>query len=62
LKEAVIAAAIRPYNVMANAVVDSLCEKAVDVLGHSPLYPDTDKWVVEEEDLAALCQHLPTPE
>jgi len=58
LAEADIAAATRPYNVMANAALDSLNEKGADALGHPPLYLDGEQWLVEEDDMVALRHHL----
>jgi hypothetical protein len=58
LAEPDIEAATRPYNVMANAALDSLNEKGADALGHPPLYCDGTQWMVEEDDLVALRQLL----
>jgi hypothetical protein len=58
LSENDIATAMRSHNVMANAVMDSLSEKAADALGHPPLYFDNDKWIIEAEDLTTLRQQL----
>ncbi len=58
LTEAEIDAATRPYRTMGNAALDGLNEKAVEIVGHPPIYLDTNQWVVEEEDLVALRQHL----
>lgn len=58
LTETEIDAATRPYHTMANAALDSLNEKAVELLGHPPIYFDTDKWAVEEDDLVTLRSHL----
>lgn len=58
LTEAEIDTLARPYHVMGNAALDSLNEKAADALGHPLLYLDNDEWVLDEQDLAALRQHL----
>ncbi len=58
--ESEIESAARPYHVMGNAALDSLNEKATEALGHPPLYLDGEQWVVEEEDLTSLRQHLAT--
>jgi len=58
LTEAEIDAATRPYRTMGNAALDGLNEKAVEIVGHPPFYLDTNQWIVEEEDLVALRQHL----
>jgi hypothetical protein len=48
----------RAHNLMANAVMDSLNEKAQESLSHLPFYPDGGHWLVEEDDLPTLRQHL----
>ncbi len=44
----------KKYNVMANAALDGLSEKATNMFGHPPFYLDSDKWLVEDEDLKSL--------
>ncbi|HLB46388.1 MAG TPA: TerB N-terminal domain-containing protein [Anaerolineales bacterium] len=61
LAESEIESATRPYNVMANAALDALNEKAAECLGHPPFYFDIERWSVEDEDLVALRQHLVSP-
>ncbi len=58
LTEPEIDAMTRPYHSMGNAVLDGLNEKAVELIGHAPIYPDADKWIMEEDDLASLHEHL----
>ena len=48
----------KAYNLMGNAVMDSLSEKALDRLGHLPIYLIDDEWLVEEDDLPILQKHL----
>jgi len=48
----------RAHNAMGNAVMDSLNEKAQEYLSHLPFYPDGGYWLVEEDDLPTLRQHL----
>lgn len=61
LSEAEIESATRPFNVMANAALDGLNEKASEHLGHPPLYSETNSWFVEDDDLLALRQRLSPP-
>ena len=60
LAEAEIESAARPFHLMGNAVLDSLNEKAAEALGHPPLYLDGEQWLMEEDDLMSLRQHLAT--
>jgi len=48
----------KAYNLMGNAVMDSLSEKALDRLGHLPIYLNGDEWLVEEDDLPILQKHI----
>jgi len=48
----------RAHNAMGNAVMDSLNEKAQEHLSHLPFYPEGGYWLVEEDDLPILQQHL----
>ena len=48
----------RAHNAMGNAVMDSLNEKAQEHLSHLPFYPEGGYWLVEEDDLPTLRQHL----
>ncbi|HPO85033.1 MAG: hypothetical protein DPW21_00660 [Anaerolineae bacterium] len=48
----------RVHNLMGNAVMDSLNEKAQETLSHLPFYPDGGYWLVEEDDLPTLRQYL----
>ena len=57
LTESEVDSATRPYRVMGNAALDGLNEKAVEILGHPPIYLAADRWQMEEDDLAALRQH-----
>jgi hypothetical protein len=54
LAESEIGTIAKKYNVMANAALDGLSEKATDLLGHPPFYFDSDKWLLEDEDLQSL--------
>ncbi|MBV6391240.1 MAG: hypothetical protein KPEEDBHJ_00448 [Anaerolineales bacterium] len=58
LGEAELDVIARAHNAMANAVMDSLNEKAQIHIGHLPFYPDGVYWLVEEEYLPLLQQHL----
>ncbi|HMM99185.1 MAG TPA: TerB N-terminal domain-containing protein [Anaerolineales bacterium] len=48
----------RTHNTMGNALMDALNEKAQAALNHLPFYPDGEYWLVEEDDLPTLRQHL----
>ena len=48
----------RTHNAMANAVMDSLNEKAQEHLSHLPFYPENGCWLVEEDDLPMLKNQL----
>lgn len=48
----------RAHNAMGNAVMDSLNEKAQVHIGQLPFYLDGATWLVEEEYLPILQQHL----
>jgi len=48
----------RAHTAMGNAVMDSLNEKAQEHLSHLPFYPDSGYWLVEEDDLPMLRNHL----
>jgi len=61
LSEAEVDAIAKAYNLMGNAVMDSLSEKALDHLGHLPIYLNGKEWQVEEDDLPIL-QKLLGPE
>ena len=61
LSEAEVDAIAKAYNLMGNAVMDSLSEKALDHLGHLPIYLNGKEWLVEEDDLPIL-QKLLGPE
>jgi hypothetical protein len=43
---------------MGNAVIDALNEKGQESLDHLPFYPEDEHWLVEEDDLPVLQQHL----
>lgn len=58
LEEAELDVIARAHNAMANAVMDSLNEKAQIHIGQLPFYPDGAYWLVEEEYLPLLQQHL----
>jgi hypothetical protein len=58
LSEAEVDAIAKAYNLMGNAVMDSLNEKALDRLGHLPIYLSSEEWFVEEDDLPILQKHL----
>jgi hypothetical protein len=49
LEEAELDVIARAHNAMANAVMDSLNEKAQVHIGQLPFYPDGTSWMVEEE-------------
>jgi hypothetical protein len=61
LSEAEVDAIAKAYNLMGNAVMDSLSEKTLDHLGHLPIYLSGKEWLVEEDDLPIL-QKLLGPE
>ena len=48
----------RAHTAMGNAVMDSLNEKAQEHLGHVPIYADGGIWLIEEDDLPMLRNHL----
>jgi hypothetical protein len=48
----------RTYAAMGNAVMDSLNEKAQEHLSHVPFYTDAGIWLIEEDDLPMLRNHL----
>ena len=54
LAESEVGTIAKKYNMMANAALDSLSEKATDLLSHPPFYFEGDKWLVEDEDLQSL--------
>jgi hypothetical protein len=58
LEEAELDVIARAHNAMANAVMDSLNEKAQVHIGQLPFYPDGTSWMVEEEYLPLLRGHL----
>ncbi len=58
LSEPEIDTVTKSYNLMGSAVMDSLNEKALEGLGHLPMYHDGERWLVEEDDLSALQKHL----
>lgn len=58
LEETELDVIARAHNAMANAVMDSLNEKAQIHIGQLPFYPDGPYWLVEEEYLPLLQQHL----
>ena len=58
MEEAELDAIARAHNAMGNAVIDSLNEKAQVHLDQLPFYPDGAHWLVEEEYLPILRQHL----
>jgi hypothetical protein len=58
LSEAEVDAIAKAYNLMGNAAMDSLNEKALDHLGHLPIYLSGEEWLVEEDDLPILQKHL----
>jgi hypothetical protein len=58
LSEAEVDAIARAYTLMGNAAMDSLNEKALDHLGHLPIYLSGEEWLVEEDDLPILQKHL----
>jgi hypothetical protein len=58
LEETELDVIARAHNAMANAVMDSLNEKAQVHIGQLPFYPDGTSWVVEEEYLPLLRGHL----
>jgi len=62
LAEDEIETVAKKHDLMANAALDALSEKATDILGHLPIFHDGDKWLMEEEDLKSLRQHLSIPE
>ena len=58
LEEADLDVIARAHHAMANAVMDSLNEKAQVHIGQLPFYPDGTSWMVEEEYLPLLRGHL----
>jgi hypothetical protein len=58
LTEAEAESIARAYNLMGNAVMDSLNEKALSRLDHLPIYLDGDQWLMEEDDLPNLQKHF----
>ena len=58
LEETELDVIARAHNAMANAVMDSLNEKAQAHIGQLPFYPDGTYWLVEEEYLPILQQYL----
>ena len=58
LSETEVGTIAKAYNLMGNAMMDSLNEKALDRLGHLPIYLDGDEWLVEDDDLPILQKHL----
>jgi hypothetical protein len=54
LAESEVGTIAKRYNMMANAALDGLSEKAINLLGHPPFYFAGDKWLVEDEDLQSL--------
>ena len=58
LSEAKVDTIAKAYSLMGNAVMDSLNEKALDRLGHLPIYLDGAEWLVEEDDLPILQKYL----
>lgn len=58
LEETELNSLAREHNAMGNAVMDSLNEKAQEHLNHLPFYPEGGYWLVEEDDLPTLRQHL----
>jgi hypothetical protein len=58
LGETEVEAIARAHNLMGNAVMDSLNEKAQEFLEHLPFYLDGGFWLVEEDDLPVLQHHL----
>lgn len=58
LTESEVESIARAYNLMGNAIMDSLNEKALSYLEHLPIYLDGGQWLVEEDDLASLQKNL----
>lgn len=58
MKENDLDAIARAHRAMGNAVMDSLNEKAQVHLEQLPFYPESGYWLVEEEYLPVLRQHL----
>lgn len=58
MNETELDAIAKAHNTMGNAVMDSLNEKAQQHLNQLPFYPDGVSWLVEEEYLPVLQQHL----
>jgi len=58
LPEAEIDSIARSYNMIGSVVLDSLNEKALDRLGHLPIFLNGEEWYIEEEDLPILREHL----
>ncbi|MGC4098956.1 MAG: tellurite resistance TerB C-terminal domain-containing protein [Nitrospira sp.] len=58
LSEAEVDTIAKAYSLMGNAVMNSLNEKALDRLGHLPIYLDGAEWLVEEDDLPILQKYF----
>ncbi|MGC4098958.1 MAG: tellurite resistance TerB C-terminal domain-containing protein [Nitrospira sp.] len=58
LPESEVDTIAKAYNLMGNAVMDSLNEKALDFLDHLLIYLDGEKWLVEESDLPIMQKYL----
>lgn len=58
LSEPEIDTVTKSYNLMGSAVMDSLNEKALEYLGHLPMYHNGEQWLVEEDDLSILQKNL----
>jgi hypothetical protein len=54
LSEPEIETVAKSFNLMGSAVMDGLNEKALESIGHMPLYHDGEQWLVEEDDLSIL--------
>lgn len=54
LSETEIETVAKKHNVMANAALDGLSEKAIAIFGHPPFYLDGARWLVEDEDWQSL--------
>jgi hypothetical protein len=58
LSEPEVETVAKSFNLMGSAVMDGLNEKALESIGHLPLYHDGEQWLVEEDDLSILQKHL----
>ena len=58
LPEAEIDSIARSYNMIGSVVLDLLNEKALDRLGHLPIFLNGKEWYIEEDDLPILRKHL----